>query len=87
MFNDKLTFLSNNCKRSKASKKRLKLFEYFRNLGIPAGFLFLQGTHSSVDVEKQGNNAFQGQLFFSNDNCGVAIGYYGKNFFRTSEQI
>ena len=64
MFNDKLTFLSNNCKGSKASKKRLKLFKYFRNLGIPAGFLFLQGTHSSVDVEKQWNNAFQGQLFF-----------------------
>ena len=65
MFNDKLTFLSNNCKGIKASKKRLKLFEYFRNLGIPAGFLFLQGKNFSVDVEKQWNNDFQGQLFFS----------------------
>ena len=49
--NDKLSFLSNNVKRIKASEKRLKLFEYFRNLSTPAGFLFLQETHSSVDVE------------------------------------
>ena len=44
--NDKLSFLSNNVKRIKASEKRLKLFEYFRNLSTPAGFLFLQETHS-----------------------------------------
>ena len=31
MFNDKLSFPSNNVKEIKASEKRLKLFEYFRN--------------------------------------------------------
>ena len=64
MFNDKLSFLSNNVKGIKASEKRLKLFEYFRNLSTPAGFVFLQETHSSVDVEKKWNDDFQGQLFF-----------------------
>ena len=38
MFNDKLSFLSNNVNRIKAFEKRLKLFEYFRNLITPAGF-------------------------------------------------
>ena len=42
MFNDKLSFLSNNVNRIKAFEKRLKLFEYFRNLITPAGFVFLQ---------------------------------------------
>ena len=84
MFNDKLSFLSNNVKGIKASEKRLKLFEYFRNLSTPAGFVFLQETHSSVDVEKKWNDDFQGQLFFSHgktNSCGVAIGYYGKKSF------
>ena len=81
MFNDKLSFLSNNVKGIKASEKRLNLLEYFRNLSTPAGFVFLQETHSSVDVEKKWNDDFQGQLFFSHgktNSCGVAIGYYGK---------
>ena len=50
MFNDKLSFLSNNVKGIRASEKRLKLFEYARNLNTPAGFVFLQDTHSSADV-------------------------------------
>ena len=64
MFNDKLSFLSNNCKGIKASEKRLKLFEYFRNLSTPEGFVFPQETHPSVDVGKKWNDNFQGQLFF-----------------------
>ena len=32
MFNDELSFLSNNVNGVEASEKRLKLFEYFRNL-------------------------------------------------------
>ena len=54
MFNDKLSFLSNNVNRIKAFEKRLKLFEYFRNLITPAGFVFLQEIHSSVDFKKNG---------------------------------
>ena len=54
MFNDQLSFLSNNVKGIITSEKRLKLFEYFRNLrSTPAGLVFLQETHSSVDVEKK----------------------------------
>ena len=56
MLNDELSVLSNNVKEIKASEKRLKLFEYFRNLSTPAGFVFPQKTHSLVDVEKKWNN-------------------------------
>ena len=41
MINDKLSFLSKNVKGIKASEKRLKLFEYFRILSNPVGFVFL----------------------------------------------
>ena len=44
MFNCKLSFLSSNVKGIKASKNRLKLFEYFRNLSTPSCFAFLQET-------------------------------------------
>ena len=79
MFNDQLNFLSNNIKGIKASEKRLKLFEYFRNLSTPVGFVFLQETHSSGDVEKRWSDDFQEQLFFSHgkaNSCGVPIGCY-----------
>ena len=52
MFNDKLSFYQIMLRELRLLKKRLKLFEYFRNLSTPAGFVFLQETHSSVDVEK-----------------------------------
>ena len=64
MFNDRLSFLSNNVKRIKASQKRLKLFEYFRKLSTPVRFasteecVFFQKTHSSVDAEKNGTIIF-----------------------------
>ena len=64
MFNDKLSFLSNNVKGIKASEKRLKLFEYFRNLSTPAGFVFLQETRSSVDVEKKMERRFSRRIVF-----------------------
>ena len=65
LFNYKLSFLSNNVKGFKASEKRLKLFEYFRNSSTPPGFVFLQETHSSVDVEKNGTMIFKGNCLFS----------------------
>ena len=52
MINDKLSFLSNNVMGIQASEKRLKLFDYARKLSTPAGFVFLQETHSSVDAKK-----------------------------------
>ena len=64
MSNNKLSFLSNNVEGIKASEKRLKIFEYFRNLSTPEGFLFLQETHSSVDLEKNGTKIFKDNCFF-----------------------
>ena len=40
MINDKRFFLSKNVKGIKSSEKRLKLFQYCRNLSTPAGFCF-----------------------------------------------
>ena len=47
-------FLSNNVKGLQSSKKRLKLFQYFKNKISPKGILFLQETHSSKVTEKYG---------------------------------
>ena len=47
-------FLSNNVKGLQSSKKRLKLFQYFKNKISPKGILFLQETHSSKVTEKHG---------------------------------
>ena len=73
--------------------RELKFFEYFRNLSTPVGFVFLQETHSSVDVKKMERQLsfeikIQGQLFFPHgktNSCGDAIDYYGKKVFRASE--
>ena len=53
MINGKLSILSTNVTGIKISEKRLKIFEYFRNLSAPAGFVFLQEPHSLVDVKKK----------------------------------
>ena len=46
-----LTFLTNNAKRLKSSKKRIKLIEYFESKLNRNGFLFLQETHLSIKNE------------------------------------
>ena len=53
MINGKLSILSTNVTGIKISEKRLKIFEYFRNLSAPAGFVFLQEPHSLVDFKKK----------------------------------
>ena len=54
-FNSKLNFnfLTNNVKGLQSSKKRVKIFEYFRNKVASRGILFLRETHSSIETEKQ----------------------------------
>ena len=40
----------------------------------------MQETHSSVETEKQWNDEFKGQLYFSHgktNSCGVLTGFYG----------
>ena len=48
-----------------SSKKRVKMFECFKNKIGHTGLLFLQEAHSSIDTEKQCNDEFKGQLYFS----------------------
>ena len=48
------------------------------------GFVFLKETYSSINIEKNWNDYFQGQLLFSHgktNSCGAAIGYYGRKSF------
>ena len=80
MTDNKLCFISNKVKGIQANDKRIKLFEYLRKYVIPNGFVFLQETHSTENDEKQWEDEFKGQLFFSHgksNSCGVAIGFYG----------
>ena len=46
----KLIFLSNNVNGLKSSKKRNKMFEYFRDKAFNNEIIFLQETHSTEDA-------------------------------------
>ena len=81
-FNSQLNFnvLTNNAKGLQSSKKRIKIFEYFRNKVATRGILFFQVTHSSVETAKQWNSELKGEIYFSHgktDSCGVLTGLYG----------
>ena len=72
-------FLTNNVKGLQSSKKRIKMFEYFKSKMVPHGILFLQETHSSIDNEKQWNDEFKGQIYFSHgktNSCGVLTAFW-----------
>ena len=77
-----LNFLSNNVNGLNSSKKRIKMFEYFREKIANNGILFLQETHSSHDTVINWRDDFKVELFFSHgttNSCGVMIGYLGSN--------
>ena len=57
-------FLSNNVNGLKSSKKRIKMFEYFRDKVSNNGIIFLQETHSTEDAHNKLRDDFQGQIFF-----------------------
>ena len=83
-----LNFLSNNVNGLKSSKKRLKMFEYFREEISKNGIIFLQETHSSEDTFNNWQNDFKGEVFFSNgptSSCGVMIGYFGRKKFQLNK--
>ena len=46
-------FLSNNVKGLQSTKKRLKLFNFFKNKISPKDIIFLQDTHSSIETEQK----------------------------------
>ena len=60
----KLKFLSNNVNGLKSSKKRIKMFEYFRDKVSKNGIIFLQEKHSTEDVRNKWRDDFQGQVLF-----------------------
>ena len=81
MFNDKLSFLSSNV-------KGIKLKYSCAVCVSPRNRLFRRCKKKKK--KKNGTMIFTDSCFFSHDKtnlCGVAIGYYGKKVFQTSEQI
>ena len=79
-----LNFMTHNANGLNSTKKRIKMFEYYREKLYNNGILFLQETHSSNDTSDKWRDDFKGQVFFSHgttNSCGVMIGYQGsKNF-------
>ena len=66
------------------------MFEYFKTKIDPKGILFLQETHSSIEIEKKWNDEFNGQLFFSHgktNSCGVVIAFYGNINYSVQKQL
>ena len=48
---NKINFISSNVKGFQSTKKKLKLIKYFKNKIVHNGSLFLQETHSTVNVK------------------------------------
>ena len=72
-------FLTNNIKGLQFSKKRVKMFEYFKNKIGHRGTLFLEKTHSSNDTQRRCNDELKAQLYFSHaktNSCCVLIAFY-----------
>ena len=77
-----LKFLFNNVNGFNLSKKRIKVFENFRDKITNNGVLFLQEIHFSHDTAINWNDDFHGELLFSHgttNSCGFMIGYLGSN--------
>ena len=62
--NDNYSFISNNVKGIKASKKRLKLFEYIKNSIGNNGSIFFEETNLSIKDEQKWKDAFKVPLSF-----------------------
>ena len=61
----KLRFLSNNVNGLRSSKKRVKMFEFFKGQIVNNGIIFLQETHSLEDTFAEWRNYFKGEVFKS----------------------
>ena len=60
-----LRFLSNNVSGLRSSKKRVKMFEYFKGKIVNSGIIFLQETHSSEDTFNEWQDNFKELFFFA----------------------
>ena len=56
-------FLTNNVKGLQYTKKRLKLFIFVNNKIGPKSIIFLQETHSSVEIEKKWIDDFKDKIY------------------------
>ena len=77
-----LNFLSNNINGLNSSKKRIKIFQCFREKIGNNWILFLQKTHSSHDTIINWRDNFKGELCFSHEAtnlCGVITEFLGSN--------
>ena len=83
-------FLSNNVNGLQSSKKRRKLFEYFKSKIGPKGIIFLQEVHSTVNSEKKWSDEFSSKIFFSHgksNSCGVLISFNGNINFTVKQKL
>ena len=72
------------------SKKRLKLFKYFKNKIFPNGISFLQEQHSTKENKIKTKDKFDSNLFFSHgksNSCGVLIGFSGNKTFSLEKRL
>ena len=80
MLANNFNFTSNNVKGLKLTKKRIKLFEYFKSKLAPNGILFAREIHSTKEIEQKWKDELNGQTFFSHgksNSCGVFIAFFG----------
>ena len=78
----KFNFISNNVKGLKLTKKRIKLFKYFKSKLAPSGVLFAQENHSIREIEQKWKDELNGPIFFLNgksSSCGVFIAFLAVN--------
>ena len=81
-------FLCNNVKGLETSKKRLKLFNYFKSKMFPNSIL--QETHSTKGNKIKWKYAFDGDLYFSHgkpNSCRVLIGSSGNKTFTVKKHL
>ena len=67
-------FMLNNVKGLKLTKKRIKLFEYFKSKLAPSDVLFAQETRSTKEIEQKWKDESNRQIFFwhgKSNSCGV----------------
>ena len=82
-------FTSTNVKGLKLTKKRIKLFEYFKPKLAPSNVLLAQETHSIKEIGQNWKDKLNEQILFSHgkfNSCGVFIAFLGsKSVFITKE--
>ena len=66
------------------------MFQNLKSYVAANGFIFLQETHSCINVEIKWREEFNGELFFSHgktNSCRVAIGFYGSKTVEQTNKI